>query len=250
MLQEPFVHGSSPIHRLDPRPRILLATAYSFVVALSDRFLALFLALAFSFLLIGIARLAVVDVAKRLLPANGLFLFLWLVVPLTFPGTPLFHLGPLAATREGFLLSAAITIKCNAILLTLIAMVATSPVATLGAALARMRIPGKMVFLLLMSYRYLFVMETEYQRLVRSAALRCFRPSTSLHTYRTVAYLIGMLFVRASVRAEGVYKAMICRGFSGKFHSLQEFSFSTRDGIWATGMTTAILALGFVEWLI
>lgn len=249
MIQEPFVYGASPIHRLDPRSRILMATAYSFVVALSDRFSALFLALAFSFLLIGISRLPVLDVAKRLLPVNGIVLFLWLVVPVTFPGTPLFHLGPLTATREGLLVSAGITIKCNAILLTFIAMVATSTVATLGAALGRMRVPGKMVYLLLMSYRYLFVMEMEYHRLARSAALRCFRPSTSMHTYRTFAYFIGMLFVRASVRAERVYMAMLCRGFSGKFHSLQEFSFSRKDGIWATCMTTAILALGFVEWL-
>jgi cobalt/nickel transport system permease protein len=249
MIPEPFVHGDSPIHRLDPRSRILMATAYAFVVAPADRFSVLLLGLAFSLVLIGISRLPVLDVAKRLLVVNGFVLFLWIVVPVTFPGIPLVHLGPLTATWDGVLVSARITIKSNAILLTFIAMIATSTVATLGAALARMGIPEKIVYLLLMSYRYIFVMEMEYHRLARSAALRCFRPSTSMHTYRTVAYLIGMLFVRASVRAERVYMAMLCRGFSGKFHSLQEFSFGRKDGIWAASMTTALLVLGFMEWL-
>jgi|GEM_PF-6725610 len=43
--------------------------------------------------------------------------------------------------------------------------------------------------------------------------------------------------------------AMLCRGSSGKFYSLQDFSFSRNDGIWATCTATALLALGFVEWM-
>jgi len=249
MIQEPFVCGDSQIHRLDPRFRIVVVAAYAFVVALSDRFSVLFLGLAFSFVLIGISRLPLFEVAKRLLLVNGFVLFLWFVVPVTFPGTPLFHLGPLTATGEGLLVSARITIKSNAILLTFIAMIATSRIATLGAALARMRVPEKIVLLLLMSYRYIFVMETEYHRLARSATVRGFRPSTSIHTYRTYAYLIGMLFVRAQARAERVYMAMLCRGFSGKFHSLQEFSFSRKDGFWAGCTTIALLGLGVLEWM-
>ncbi|MFO7600471.1 MAG: cobalt ECF transporter T component CbiQ [Candidatus Desulfacyla sp.] len=249
MIQEPFVNDASPLQRLDPRSRILMATAFAFVVALSDRFSALFLGLVVSIVLIGISGLPVRDLAKRLMLVNGFILFLWVVVPVTFPGTPLFHLGPLTATWEGVLVSARITIKCNAILLAFIALVAVSPVATLGAALARMRVPEKIVLLLLMSYRYIFVMETEYHRLARSAAVRGFRPSTSVHTYRTFAYLIGMLFIRAQARAERVYMAMLCRGFSGKFHCLQEFSFSRKDGIWAGCMTIALLGLGILEWM-
>jgi len=249
MIAEPFATGDSPIHRLDPRTRIVWAAAYAFVVALSERFPALFLGLAFSLALIGLSRVPILDVARRLLLVNGFVLFLWLVVPVTFPGIPWLHLGPLTATREGILVAARITLKSNAILLVFIALVATSPVPTLGVALARLGVPEKMVYLLLMGYRYIFVMETEYYRLLRSAAVRGFQPSTRIHTYKTFAYLIGMLFVRAADRAERVYRAMLCRGFSGKFHSLQEFSFSKRDGLWAASMTGALLALGYVEWL-
>ena len=250
MLQEPFVNGTSQIHGLDPRFKIVMATLYAFAVALSNRFPALFLALAFSFLLIGMSRLPLPDVAKRIALVNGFVLFFWLIVPFTYPGEPLFSLGPLTATWEGVLVAARITLKSNAILLAFIALIATSSVATLGAALSRLGVPQKLVYLLLLNYRYIFVMEEEYRRLVRSTAVRGFHPSTKLHTYRTFAYLVGMLFVRASERAERVYMAMLCRGFSGEFHSLHEFSYSGRDMIWLFLTTTTVLGIEVLEWMI
>lgn len=249
MIKEPFSTGNSRIHYLDPRLKVIFATAYSFVVALSNRFPTLIAALMVSFVLIGLSRLDLFEVAKRVALVNGLIIFFWLVVPLTFFGEPLFHLGPLAVTREGVLISARITLKSNAILLAFIALIASSTVATLGSALSRLRIPEKIIYLLLLNYRYIFVMEDEYRRLLKSAAIRGFKPATNLHTYKTYAYLIGMLFVRASDRAERVYKAMLCRGFAGKFYSLHEFSFSRRDWIWLAAMTIAIIGLGVLEWV-
>jgi cobalt/nickel transport system permease protein len=249
MLQETFSAGTSLIHRLDPRSRIVMAVLYAFVVALTNRFPALLAACAFSFVLVGVSRLPILDLAKRIAVVNGFVLFFWIVVPVTYPGEALFSLGPLTVSREGVLVSARITLKSNAILLAFIALVATSSVATLGAALGRLGVPEKIVYLLLLNYRYIFVMEEEYHRLVRSATVRGFQPSTTLHTYRTFAYLVGMLFVRASERAERVYMAMLCRGFSGKFHSLQTFSFSGRDWIWLFSMTVMLVVIGGLEWV-
>jgi cobalt/nickel transport system permease protein len=249
MLEETFSAGTSPIHLLDPRSRIVTATLYAFLVALSNRFPALLAACAFSFVLVAVSRLSVVEVLKRIAVVNGFVFFFWLVVPVTYPGEALFLLGPMTISREGILVSARITLKSNAILLAFIALIATSSVATLGAALGRLRVPKKIVYLMLLNYRYVFVMEEEYHRLVRSAMVRGFQPSTNLHTYKTMAYLVGMLFVRASERAERVYMAMVCRGFSGKFYSLKEFSFSGRDWIWLFSMAVVLLALGGLEWV-
>ena len=250
MLQEPFVHRTSRIHDVDPRFKIVMATLYAFAVALSNRFPALFLALFFSLALIGMSRLPLLEVAKRVALVNGFVLFFWFVVPFTYPGEPLLSLGPLTATREGVLVAARITLKSNAILLAFIALIATTSVATLGAALSRLGVPQKIVHLLLLNYRYIFVIEEEYHRLVRSAAVRGFQPSTRLHTYRTFAYLVGMLFVRASERAERVYMAMLCRGFSGKFHCLHEFSCSRRDIMWLCLTTTTVLGIEVLEWVV
>ena len=248
MIEEPFSDGNSLIHNLDPRLKVVFTTFYSFVVALSSRFPTMFVALAFSLLLIAMARLNIREVAKRLAVVNGLILFFWVVLPFTFKGQPLFHIGPLAFTREGVVLSAQITLKSNAILLSFIAMVASMSIATLGHALNRLHIPDKIVHLFLLTYRYIFVIDQEYQRLSRSAKIRSFRPGTNAHTYKTYAYLIGMLFVRASARAQRVHQAMLCRGFKGRFYCLHEFSMSLQDWALSAIMAMVILGLVILEW--
>jgi len=248
MIREPFAIGNSLIHSLDPRLKVIIATAYSFVVALSTQFTTLLAALALSILLIGLARLNVREVAKRVAVVNGLVVFFWVVLPLTFPGEMLFHVGPLAVTRSGVFLAAQITLKSNAILLAFIPLVASFSIATLGHALSRLRVPEKMVYLLLLTYRYVFVIGGEYQRLVRAAKIRGFQAGNNMHTYRTYAYLIGMILVRASARAERVHQAMLCRGFQGRFYCLHEFSLSRADWFCSAAMTGALIGLGILEW--
>jgi cobalt/nickel transport system permease protein len=169
------------------------------------------------------------------------------VIPFTFPGEPLFRLGPFVAARQGVDLAAQITLKSNAIVLAFMALVATMPFATAGHALHRLQVPDKIVHLLLMTYRYIFVLEQEYQRLVRAARIRGFQPGTNLHTYRTYAYLVGMLFVRAVDRAERVRWAMLCRGFKRKFYSLQEFKAGPGGVAFLLLISAALLTIAGLE---
>ncbi len=100
-----------------------------------------------------------------------------------------------------------------------------------------------------MTYRYLFVIDQEYQRLIRAVQIRGFRPGTNLHTYRTYAYIVGMLLVRSAVRADQVYKAMLCRGFKRKFYCLHEFKAGPNQWLFAAAMGGVMLALIYLEWL-
>jgi cobalt/nickel transport system permease protein len=248
MIDEPFAAGNSLLHRLDPRIRLVSAAAYSFVVALCREFPVLVAGLVLSMALVSLARLRLWVVVKRLVVVNGLVFFLWLVIPFTFPGDALFRLGPLSASRQGIALAAQITLKSNAILLAFMALVATMPLSTVGHALNRLRVPDKIVHLLLMTYRYIFVIEQEYHRLMRAARVRGFQPMTNLHTYRTYAYVVGMLFVRAGERAERVQQAMLCRGFKRKFYCLQEFRAGSSGWIFTALMAGALLVLIALEW--
>jgi cobalt/nickel transport system permease protein len=247
MLREPFAVGNSLLHHLDPRIRMVSAVVFSCAVAVCREFPALLVALTLSLARVALARLQASEVFKRLLVVNGLVVCIWAVIPFTFPGEPLFRLGPLGAAREGIELAAQITLKSNAIVLSFMAVVATMPIATVGYALHRLRVPDKIVHLLLMTYRYIFVLEQEYLRLVRAACIRGFQPGTNLHTYRTYAYLVGMLFVRAVERAERVQWAMLCRGFKRKFYCLQEFKVGPDSLIFVLLMTAAVLGIVALE---
>ncbi len=247
MISEPFAIGNSRLHRLDPRVRLISAAGFSIVAALCRGFPALSAALVISTVLAVLAQLPFKAVLRRLLVVNGLVAFIWAVIPFTFPGEALFRIGPFGAAREGVELAARITLKSNAIVLAFMALVATMPLATAGHAMHRLRVPDKIVHLLMMTCRYIFVLEQEYHRLVRAARIRGFRPGTNLHTYRTYAYLVGMLLVRAAERAERVHWAMICRGFKRRFYSLQEFKADPGSAIFSVLMAAAVLCVAVLE---
>ena len=248
MLQEPFAFGDSFIHRLDPRIRLISAGVFSIIVALSRNFQALTAAVLISFLLVILAQLPAREIVKRIILVNSFIVLLWLVFPLTFQGPGALTLGPVRIYKAGIIISAQITLKSNAILLALIALVATMNLSVLGNALNWLRVPDKIVHLLLMTYRYVFLIEHEYQRLIRTAQIRGFRPGTNLHTYKTYALIVGMLLIRSVIRADRVYKAMLCRGFKRRFYCLYEFKAGKHEWLFASTMAGVILVLIYLEW--
>ena len=118
------------MHRSHPAIRVVMATLYSFTVALMHDRLGLAMALGFSMGLWALAALPLRTMVKRLTAAGGLLVLIWLVVPFTDPGDPLLRIGPLAAGRTGVDLCIQISLKVPAILLALTALVATMDLAT------------------------------------------------------------------------------------------------------------------------
>ena len=245
---EELAGGDSLIRRLDPRVKIVVVFLFSVAVAVSNRFVVLMLALGLGICIVLAARLPIKQLVRRLVPVNMFIILLWFFLPFTFEGEPLFSVGPLVGTHEGVLYAARISIKSNAIMVMLIALVASTSILTLGHAMHELRVPKKIVHLFFFTYRYIHVIHREYLRLVSAMKVRGFRPGTNVHTYKTFAYLVGMLLVRSSDRAERVHNAMLCRGFSGNLYSLSEFSLKTRDMISLILMLALILALGVLEW--
>jgi cobalt/nickel transport system permease protein len=250
MIGEEFSGGDSLIHRLDPRVKIVAVSFFSVVVAVSNRFVVLMSALALGFFIVLLARVPMRQLVRRLVPVNIFILFLWLFLPFTVQGEPLFSVGPLVGTHEGVLYAARISLKSNAIVTVLIALVASSSILTLGHAMHELRVPKKIVHLFFFTYRYIHVIGREYVRLVNAMKVRGFRPGTNMHSYKTFAYLVGMLLVRSCDRAERVRNAMLCRGFRGRLYSLSDFSMKTRDVISLIVMLTIVLALGALEWIV
>jgi len=157
-------------------------------------------------------------------------------------------MGPLAVTREGVFYATRISIKSNAMMLMLIALVASTPIFSIGHAMHQLKIPKKIVHLFFFTYRYIHAIYREYLRLKNSIKIRGFIPKTDLHTYKTYAYMVGMLLVRSFDRAHRVHNAMLCRGFKGDLYSLKKFSFKTNDIVSIIFMTAMIVIMGVMEW--
>ena len=248
MIEEGFSRGESIIHRLDPRVRIFIACVFSIITAVSNRFPTVLFALIVGFILICIAGLSLKKVFSRLLVINLFILLFWFFIPFTMEGNPVFTLGSLAASKEGVRYAALITVKSNSIIFSLMALAATIPVFTIGKAMRHLFIPKKIVHLFLFTYRYIHAIHREYLKLKDAMDIRGFRPSNNTHTYRSYAYLIGMLLVKSHDRAERVRSAMMCRGFKGNFYTLSDFSLGPADLFIFLILLLAVSVIGLLEW--
>ena len=245
---EEFSSGSSFIHSLDPRVKISSAVIFSIMVALADRMDVLIAALIGGLALVLLARLSLKRVGLRLAMVNAFVIFLWFFLPFTHPGEAVFRVGPFTATRPGLDLALAITIKSNAIILAAIALLATQTFFALIHALRHLYLPDKLVHLFFFTFRYFQVIHQEYLKLRAAMRVRCFSPRTNMHTYRSLAYLVGMVLVRSFDRSERVFQAMLCRGYDGRFWILDHFELGNRDLLFLGLMIAYTLCLALGQW--
>jgi cobalt/nickel transport system permease protein len=244
---EEFAEGNSFFHRLDPRVKFITSIPYIFVIAVMQGTNGPFLALLISLLMIAFSRISFKKLIGRLIVVNTFILVLWIFLPFSYPGDAVFYIGSLKATREGFLYTLSITLKANAIVLATISILGTSEVFSLAHALVHLKVPAKLVYLFFFFYRYISVLHEEYTRLRNAMLIRCFRPKTNMHTYKTYAYLIGMLIVKSYDRSQKIYNAMLCRGFTGKFPIVRHFELKRPDLFFGFFMSLITIILGIIS---
>ncbi len=248
MVCETFSEGDSLVHRLDARVRVVAAAALSVAVALSDRPAVLALALAAAAGLAVTAGLPVRPTLKRMISLNAFMLLMALLLPLTLHAPALVRVGPVGWTRRGLILAATVTCKANAIVLILTALLGTVELMALGRAMARLHVPNKLIHLYFFTVRYIDVLHHEYERLRRSMTVRSFRPRMSVHTYRSLAYLVGMLLVKSFDRSDRILAAMKCRGFQGRFCAVDRLALRRLDAVFAAAAAGLLCLMGWLQW--
>ena len=154
--------------------------------------------------------------------------------------------GALSTLPYGLLVALVLCAKGLAVVTLMLILLATAPLdATLKAAHS-LRVPGLLVQLALLTYRYVFVLGIELSRLRIALRVRGYRNRATRHSYRTVGHVAGTLLVRSAERAERVGQAMRCRGFDGRFRSLTQFRTRTADV--AAFLLIASAAAGLLAW--
>ncbi len=235
----PPPHADSPLSRLDPRWRLAGLLLWMVAAALLRTLPAALVGLALAALLALFARLPWRWFGQRLLIV---------VVPLAVFVLPV----PLLAEQwsEGTRLAALFAVKALTLaILAAILVVSAPPDVTLKAAHA-LRVPGLLIHLALLSYRYLFVLGDELTRLRVALRVRGFRNRANAHSYRTVGQAAGTLLVHGYERAERVSQAMRCRGFDGRFRSLAVFRTRWVDVLALSGMVAGVLVMAGLEVLL
>ncbi|MDR0621322.1 MAG: cobalt ECF transporter T component CbiQ [Deltaproteobacteria bacterium] len=240
----------SPLSRVDARAKIICAVLWSLMVSWLSDIPGALVALAASTLMIALARWPRRNLINRLLTVNMFFLFMWLMLPFSFssPGREVTRLGPLVVTREGLDLASLLTLKGNAIVLMVLALLGTSPMYILAAAGRKLKFPEKLVSLFLLTVRYYQVIFKEYQRLRKAMRARGFKLGLSRNCLRGVSNLVGSLLVRSFDRADRVHRAMVCRGYSGIIWVRAEFKYTKTDLVFVFSMMILFAIVGGSDW--
>lgn len=248
MINERLACGSSLLHKTNPKDKLIGASVLVLILAVTNSQPCMFAGLALGIFLVRLGDISTAKLKPRCMAVNLFILFLWLTLPLTVGGKPLFALGPLMISTKGVVMALNITIKANAIMLITLALLSTTPILQVGRSLQELGLSRKLVMLLLTTYRYLSVIEQEFQRLRVAASLRCFQPKSNLHTYRTFSHLIGMTLVLSWERSRRIHSAMIMRGFDGhNFPILDTGPPSEHSGRVIFLLTVSALLLAFLS---
>ena len=117
-----------------------------------------------------------------------------------------------ALVGRGWLVFLTMVARSGLSMWTILLLASTTQFADLLRVLRRAHVPTLLVTTLALMHRYLFVLVDETERMNRARHSRTFTRQR-WRVWKTLASVIGQLFVRSTERAERIYAAMCARGW-------------------------------------
>lgn len=236
--------GSSPVHRLDPRAKIVGFVAVTVVAVSAPVELWPVYAVCAAALtaLAGIARISPTDVLRRVAWVLPLVIAAAIFLPLVRTGGENWELGFLTIHERGLEVLGAVAAKATigTISAALLAMTTTFPSVLRG--LEAMRVPRLLVLIAGFMYRYVFVIVEEVGRLRASMSSRAYRPRNALQA-GPLGRAATAMFLRTYARGERVHRAMLARGYTGAMPQLEALALQRRDVLFAVALVGTLLTL-------
>ncbi|MEI2693098.1 MAG: cobalt ECF transporter T component CbiQ [Anaerolineae bacterium] len=252
-----FHGGDSPIHRLDPRVKLVGALGFILAAALTpDGAWLAFAALA----VLWLALVLMSDVPPGLLLRRGLvalpFAAAAVTVLFTLPGQALLTVQipltgwQLTISDAGLVRFVTILLKSGVSVLMAVLLAATTAFPELLRAMRGIGIPAVLVGVIAFMYRYIFVLVDEAQTMLRARDARSAAGpagqkagGTLLWRAKIVGGMVGSLFVRSLARSERVYQAMASRGYAGELRWLDKPRMRPIDLFWLVVMFLVLLMI-------
>lgn len=223
-----YLEGGSWFHRADARIKLVMTLGFIFATTSipAGKWAGIAAMLALVWVAAGVSRIGFVRVFLRSLVAVP-FILIALPTVFTKPGVPLFELDlalfALTGTQEGLTFFVSVLLKSWTSVTAAVILTGTTPPLKLLEALHSLRIPAVLVAIVMLMYRYLFVLVDEAQRMMRARAARsAVSPDGGGKTGGSLVWraksaggMAGSLFIRTLDRSERIYMAMVARGYDG-----------------------------------
>lgn len=239
----------SPLHRFDPRAKIIAFLFLIFSVVLIPDLKIAFIGLFFAIFLLVLSRIPITFVLSYMKWVAMFVLSFFIILAFTFPGVEIAKFYFLSITAEGLYVGSLITLRAFSAIILIFLMIGTMRFDTTIKALDRLKVPNPLVQMLMFTYRYIFVFVDEFQRIWTAMESRGFKLRTTLYALRTIGKAMGMLFIRSYERAERVYNAMRSRGYTGNPKTLGEFEIRMKDYILAVFIIAFAISLHIISFV-
>ncbi|HIU63644.1 MAG TPA: energy-coupling factor transporter transmembrane protein EcfT [Candidatus Avacidaminococcus intestinavium] len=255
-----YYPGTSPIHKLDPRSKILASLLYIIGVFLATEPISYAIIISFLFGIIMLSKLPVYLVLKSIKP-------LWIIIVLTLAihvftgqGEELWSWKYFTVTKEG--LAMGIKMSLRLILLLMISSIltfTTSPIVLTDGIEALLKpfrklgVPAhELAMMMTIALRFIPTLLEETDRIMKAQASRGadFSSGNLIKRIKSLLPILIPLFISAFRRADELAVAMEARCYRGgegrtRMHELQ---YHKRDGVAGVSLAILIVVLSFLRW--
>ena len=220
-----FFPGKSPVHRLDPRVKILLTLGYIVMLFVAQNAWGLGLGVAFGLLAYLLSRIPLAMIVKSLKPVVPVILFTAALNMIFVDGETVFRLWVLNITREGIHTAVFMAVRIICLIAgTSLLTYTTSPIALtdgierLMGPLKRFRFPvHELAMMMTIALRFIPTLIEETDKIMSAQKARGADLETGglMQRARALIPILIPLFVSSFRRADELALAMECRCYRG-----------------------------------
>ena len=220
-----YFPGDTPIHRLDPRTKLILVVVYIVALFLAKRFVSYGVVLAFLLLVILLSKISLRVIAKSIRP-------LLLIIALTAILNLFYTQGEIIAqfwifriTKEGVVNAVLMMLRITMLVVgTFMLTYTTSPIALtdglerLLSPLKRLRFPvHELSMMMCIALRFIPTLIEETDKIISAQKARGadFESGNVIRRARALIPILVPLFITAFRRADELATAMECRCYHG-----------------------------------
>ncbi|MFC1538938.1 cobalt ECF transporter T component CbiQ [Candidatus Latescibacterota bacterium] len=246
-----FAGLTSPVHRIDPRVKLLTTLVFIIMVVLTPNGYFLSYGIYFAAVLTALffSNVPAGYIFKRSLTIIPFAFAISFFVPFITPGPVIWDISigsfDIAVTSTGLLKFGSLCSRAFISFFAVITLVSSTRFGDLMWAAGRLGLPAKLSIIVSFMYRYLFIIVDEVSHMILARDLRSQIKRKNLFLTASGG-IIGALLVRSFEHAEKLYYSMLLRGYTGFPVTLNSRHIKSYDiilsllfiGLTAAGMLT------------
>ncbi|WP_058305703.1 energy-coupling factor transporter transmembrane component T family protein [Gracilibacillus massiliensis] len=221
-----FVPGTSSLHRLDPRTKMITIFSFVIIVFFANNVLSYGWLALFSLMLILLSKISMPYILKGITPVWFLIIFTFILhLFITKEGPVLLEISNFKVYEGGVIQGLTISLRfLLLVLVTSLLTLTTSPmeitdaIEELFAPLKKIKVPvHELALMMSISLRFIPTLLEETEKISKAQASRGvdFRTGTMKDRMYAIVPLLVPLFISAFKRAEELAMAMEARGYNG-----------------------------------